>query len=40
LLLSPGDLSARHRQLGKLVFAGLGFTALSATGMDLTPFVL
>ena len=36
----PGDFSARHRALGKLVFVGLCFTALSATGMYFEAFVL
>jgi hypothetical protein len=36
----PGAFSRRHRQLGWTVFAGLAFTALSATGMYVLAFVL
>lgn len=36
----PGDFSLRHRQLGRAVFYGLCFTAVSATGMYFTTFVL
>ena len=36
----PGPFSERHRRLGRLVFGGLCFTALSATGMYFFTFVL
>lgn len=36
----PGAFSAAHRRYGKLVFAGLCFTAASASGMYLLTFVL
>ena len=36
----PGSFSRRHRRLGFLILAGLGFTALSATGMYLFAFVI
>lgn len=36
----PGAFSSRHRRLGWLVFSGLLFTALSATGMYVLTFVL
>jgi hypothetical protein len=36
----PGEFSRRHRQLGMLVFAGLCFTAASATGIFVIAFVL
>jgi hypothetical protein len=36
----PGAFSPRHRWLGKLVFGGLCFTAVSATAMFVIGFVL
>jgi len=36
----PGRFSRRHKRLGWLIFAGLCFTAVSATGMYLFAFVL
>jgi hypothetical protein len=36
----PGAFSRRHRRLGWTVLAGLGFTALSATGMYVLVFAL
>jgi putative membrane protein len=36
----PGGFSRRHRGLGMLVFAGLCFTAVSATAIFLLAFVL
>lgn len=36
----PGDFSRLHRRLGLSVFAGLCFTAVSATGMYVLAFVL
>jgi hypothetical protein len=35
----PGGFSRLHRKLGKVAFAGLCFTAISATGMYLIAFV-
>jgi putative membrane protein len=35
----PGKFSRRHRRYGTLVFAGLWFTAVSATGMYVLAFV-
>jgi putative membrane protein len=35
----PGSFSRRHRRAGTLVFAGLCFTAASATGMYVLVFV-
>ena len=35
----PGSFSARHRTIGKTVFGGLCFTALSATAMFILGFV-
>lgn len=36
----PGRFSRRHKRLGWLIFAGLCFTAASATGMYLFAFVM
>jgi hypothetical protein len=36
----PGAFSRRHRRLGRWVFRGLCFNAVSATGMFLLTFVL
>lgn len=36
----PGPFSARHRKLGRAVFYGLCFDAVSATAMYLMVFVL
>jgi putative membrane protein len=36
----PGSFSRRHRRLGRIVLAGLTFTALSATGMYVLVFVV
>jgi putative membrane protein len=36
----PGTWSSRHKRIGKLIFAGLVFTAVSATGMFFAAFVL
>jgi putative membrane protein len=36
----PGSFSRRHRRAGKLVFAGLSFTAISAAAMYSLAFVL
>jgi putative membrane protein len=36
----PGAWSRRHKQVGKLIFVGLVFTAMSATGMFFAAFVL
>jgi putative membrane protein len=36
----PGAFSRRHRRLGKVVFGGLCFTAVSATAMFVIGFVL
>jgi putative membrane protein len=35
----PGSFSRRHRRVGRLVFGGLGFTALSAAEMYALAFV-
>lgn len=36
----PGEFSRRHRRLGKIIFGGLCFTAVSATAMFILGFVL
>jgi hypothetical protein len=36
----PGPFSPRHRRLGWLVFGGLCFDAVSATGMYVLAFVV
>jgi len=36
----PGGFSRRHRRLGSIVFAGLCFTAVSATAIFMLAFVL